>query len=111
MFAKFCRFLQDIIADACRIGSRYSVEINGNINKLQPRLSQLLEKLESLSTRQDTRPIPVADGWGGAEMRDFTLVDSRSRTNGPTVREYEIQEKITFFKISPLLPDKHVSRA
>ena len=27
------------------------------------------------------------------------------------VGEYEIQEKITFFKISPLLPDKHVSRA
>ena len=27
------------------------------------------------------------------------------------VREYEIQEKITFFKISLLLPDKHVSRA
>ena len=35
-------------------------------------------------TRPDTRPIPVADGWAGAEMRVFTLFDSWSRTNGPT---------------------------
>ena len=27
-------------------------------------------------TRPDTRPIPVADGWAGAEMRGFPLFDS-----------------------------------
>ena len=32
-------------------------------------------------TRLDTRPIPVADGWAGAEMRVFTLFDSWSRTD------------------------------
>ena len=38
-------------------------------------------------TRPDTRPIPVADGWAGAEMRVFTLSNSiitDGRTNGPT---------------------------
>jgi len=38
----------------------------------------------SRRTRPDTRPIPVADGWAGAEMRVFTLFDSCSRTNGRT---------------------------
>ena len=28
--------------------------------------------------------IPVADGWAGAEMRDFTLFDSCSRMDQPT---------------------------
>ena len=37
-------------------------------------------------TRPDTRPIPVADGWAGAEMRVFTLFDSWSRTDGLTDR-------------------------
>ena len=38
-------------------------------------------------TRPDTRPIPVADGWAGAEMRVFPLFDSSvtdRRTDGPT---------------------------
>ena len=35
-------------------------------------------------TRPDTRPIPVADGWAGLEMRVFTLFDSCSRTDGRT---------------------------
>ena len=35
------------------------------------------------STRPDTRPIPVADGWAGAEMRVFTLSNSII-TDGPT---------------------------
>ena len=38
-------------------------------------------------TRPDTRPIPVADGWAGAEMRVFILSNSiitDQRTNGPT---------------------------
>ena len=36
-------------------------------------------------TRLDTRPIPVADGWAGAEMRVFPLFDSTDRrTDGPT---------------------------
>ena len=34
-------------------------------------------------TRPDTRPIPVADGWAGAEMRVFTLSNSIT-TDGPT---------------------------
>ena len=36
-----------------------------------------------LQTRPDTRPIPVADGWAGAEMRVFTLSNSII-TDGPT---------------------------
>ena len=35
-------------------------------------------------TRPDTRPIPVADGWAGAEMRVFTLYNSITITDGPT---------------------------
>ena len=38
------------------------------------------------STRPDTRPIPVADGWAGAEMRVFTFFNSWSRTDRPTNR-------------------------
>ena len=34
-------------------------------------------------TRPDTRPIPVADGWAGEEMRVFPLFDS-SVTDRPT---------------------------
>ena len=34
-------------------------------------------------TRPDTRPIPVADGWAGAEMRVFTLSNSIT-TDGRT---------------------------
>ena len=34
-------------------------------------------------TRPDTRPIPVADRWAGAEMRVFTLFDLIV-TDGPT---------------------------
>ena len=38
-------------------------------------------------TRPDTRPIPVADGWAGAEMRVFALSNSiitDGRTDGWT---------------------------
>ena len=37
-------------------------------------------------TRPDTRPIPVADGWAGAEMRVLAVsqLDDPGRTNGPT---------------------------
>ena len=38
---------------------------------------------KSIQTRLDTRPIPVADGWAGAEMRVFPLFDS-SVTDRPT---------------------------
>ena len=40
-----------------------------------------------LLTRPDTRPIPVADGWAGAEMRVFPLFNSMTPdgpTDGPT---------------------------
>ena len=36
-------------------------------------------------TRPDTRPIPVADGWAGADMRVFLLSTRADRpTDGPT---------------------------
>ena len=37
-----------------------------------------------IEARPDTRPIPVADGWAGTEMRVFTLLDSCSQTDGRT---------------------------
>ena len=36
-----------------------------------------------IKTRPDTRPIPVTDGWAGAEMRIFAL-SNLIITNGPT---------------------------
>ena len=45
------------------------------------------ERLGQTRTRPDTRPIPVADGWAGAEMRVFTLSNSITTdrpTNQPT---------------------------
>ena len=39
--------------------------------------------IEREKTRPDTRPIPVADGWAGAEMRVFLLFNS-SVTDRPT---------------------------
>ena len=41
------------------------------------RAAPLLGKQSVLS---DTRPIPVADGWAGAEMRVFTLSNSITMT-------------------------------
>ena len=35
-------------------------------------------------TRPDTRPIPVAHGWAGVEMRVLTLSNSFTMTDGPT---------------------------
>ena len=49
-------------------------------NRLRPSVTWVTHLL----TRPNTRPIPVADGWAGAEMRLFTLFDSCSRTNRPT---------------------------
>ena len=45
----------------------------------------MIERLskETKETRLDTRPIPVADGWAGAEMRVFTLSNTII-TDGPT---------------------------
>ena len=39
---------------------------------------------ERQETRPDTRPIPVADRWAGAEMRVFTLSNSITMTDWPT---------------------------
>ena len=50
--------------------------------KLEKR--EVFGKEDGRKTRPDTRPIPVADGWAGAELRVFTLFDSCSRTNGRT---------------------------
>ena len=38
----------------------------------------------SKETRPDTRPIPVADGWAGADMRVFTVFDLCWRTDRRT---------------------------
>ena len=42
-----------------------------------------LSKVKCYKTRPETRPIPVADGWAGAEMRVFPLFDL-SVTDQPT---------------------------
>ena len=42
--------------------------------KLEKR--EVFGKEDGRKTRPDTRPIPVADGWAGAEMRVFTLSNS-----------------------------------
>ena len=49
-----------------------------------PHLVMILKirDLMHYQTRPDTRPIPVADGWAGAEMHVFTLFDLCSRTDG-----------------------------
>ena len=36
----------------------------------------------------DTRPIPVADGWAGAEMRAFTLSNSITTTDQQTDKAF-----------------------
>ena len=42
--------------------------------KLEKR--EVFGKEDGRKTRPDTRPIPVADGWAGAEMRVFTFSNS-----------------------------------
>ena len=64
------------------------------------------KKKEKERTRLDTRP-PVADGWAGAEMRNFPLFDSiitDRRTDGWTkplielrVRNYKCFKIMTIF--------------
>ena len=49
--------------------------------KLEKR--EVFGKEDGRKTRPDTRPIPVADEWAGAELRVFTLFDSCLRTDGP----------------------------
>ena len=41
-------------------------------------------RITKIITRSETRPMPVANGWAGAEMRFFSLFDSITMTNGPT---------------------------
>ena len=51
-------------------------------------------KERNKKTRPDTRPIPVADGWAGAEMRVFPLFDSSVMdrpTDQPTNRRTDGQ--------------------
>ena len=55
-------------------------------------------------TWPDTLPIPVADGWAGAEMHVFALFDSYSRTDGPTDgRTNRQMDKASYRVASPLL--------
>ena len=49
--------------------------------KLEKR--EVFGKEDGRKTKLDTRPIPVADGWAGAELRVFTLSNSIT-TDGQT---------------------------
>ena len=55
------------------------------VQKLE-HFKEKLSKSKLCETRPDTRPIPVADGWAGAEMRVFDLsqLDHHGPTNQPT---------------------------
>ena len=61
------------------------------------------DKSISAITRPDTRPIPVADGWAGAEMRVFPLFDSIT-TDQPTNRR---TDKASYRAGSPRLKTAH----
>ena len=57
---------------------------NFNVMVAETRFS--LETATEFIKRPDTRPISVADGWAGAEMRVFALsqLDHHGPTNQPT---------------------------
>ena len=57
------------------------------LRKERERKKNEKKKALKLRTRPDTRPIPVADGLAGAEMRGFTFSNSITRDgpmDGPT---------------------------
>ena len=63
------------------------------------------------TTRPDTRPIPVADGWAGAEMRVFTLSNSITMTDGPTDRRTDGQTDKAFYRVAfPQLKKKQKNK-
>ena len=67
----------------------YPALFSFGLRQLNPlRATTLLVAPESLSdrmtTRPDARPIPVADGWAGAEMRVFTFSNSITMTDRRT---------------------------
>ena len=64
-----------------------------------------MKNLKAEVTRPDTRPIPVADGWAGAEMRVFALsqLDHHGPTDGPTDRR---KDKACYRVASPRLKRK-----
>ena len=70
-------------------------------------LTCLLPKGREKQTRPDTRPIPVADGWAGAEMRIFTLSNSITTDqpiNQPTDRPTDQRtDKASYGVASPRL--------
>ena len=54
-------------------------------NKLfEDRQKRWLKTQKDEKTRPETRPIPVADGWAGAEMRVFHFSTRAWRTDRPT---------------------------
>merc|ERR1712074_421532 len=64
------------------------------------------EEKKCIQTRPDTRPIPVADGWAGAEMRVFPLFDS-SVTDQPTDRRIDRRtDKASYRVACPRLKTK-----
>ena len=69
------------------------VTVNGKVQPIHP-VKTL--NMTHHKTRPDTRPIPVADGWAGAEMRVFPLFDSSvtdQPTNQPTDRRTDGRTK------------------
>ena len=54
-------------------------------------------------TRPDTRPIPVADGWAGAEMRVFPLFDSITTDQPPDQPTNGRTDKASYRVASPRL--------
>ena len=60
-------------------------EMEKKHRKLDRKSDSQSQRQRDTQTRPDTRPIPVADGWAGAEMRVFPLFDSII-TDQPTDR-------------------------
>ena len=58
-------------------------EMEKKHRKLDRKSDSQSQRQRDTQTRPDTRPIPVADGWAGAEMRVFTLSNSIT-TDRPT---------------------------
>ena len=78
-----------VLALELKFHNRKESNFKGNVAKLRAQLfhHDHLQVVMNKVTRPDTRPIPVADGWAGAEMRVFTLSNSITtdqRTDGPT---------------------------
>ena len=75
-----------VLALELKFHNRKESNFKGNVAKFRAQLfyHDHLQVVMNKVTRPDTRPIPVADGWAGAEMRVFTLSNSIAMTDGRT---------------------------